>query len=229
MGALKKYIVYAIILAVLSAAAIFINELRTAREYAEHPEFASGAAQLSVPATESREEFRKPAQSGLMDSPELAWMLRERIILDIWERIIQDGPEREGYNARVREYNNLAVAIEYRESAMNSAVSLVERLKNETVRSAEDEAMSLVIPENVKKAPRASAVWRVQKYLKLLGYHAGDVTGKEDRNTADAVKTFELRTGSELTGKIDEPLAQELREIWISRNIPVSVGFGGQQ
>ncbi|MDR1578789.1 MAG: peptidoglycan-binding protein [Synergistaceae bacterium] len=223
MGALKKYLVYAIILAVLSAAAVFLNELRTAREYAEHPEFA-----VKTPPAPSRgEEFRKPSQSGLMDSSELAWMLREGIILDVWDRIISDGPERERYNARVREYNDLAVAIEYRESAMNSAVTLVERSKGEVVRSSEDEAMSLVMPENIKKDARASVVWRVQKYLKLLGYYAGDITGKEERKTTDAVKTFEIRTDSEPTGKIDEPFAKELREIWISRNIPVSVGFGG--
>jgi peptidoglycan hydrolase-like protein with peptidoglycan-binding domain len=88
--------------------------------------------------------------------------------------------------------------------------------------------MSLAMPANVKKDARASVVWRVQKYLKLLGYNAGDVTGKEDRKTTDAVKTFEIRTDFEPTGKIDESLAKELREIWISRNIPISVGFDGQ-
>jgi hypothetical protein len=227
MRALKKYVVYAIILAVISAAAVFLNELRMAREYAEHPEFAvKPTPKPAAPA--GGEEFKKPAQSGLMDAPKLAWMLRERMILDVWERMIADGLERERYNARAREYNDLAVAIEYRESAMNSAVSLVERSKGEMVRSAEDEAMSLVMPENVKKDARAPVVWRVQKYLKLLGYHAGGVTGEEDRQTADAVKTFELRSGSEVTGKIDDFLAEELRGIWISRNIPVSVGFGGQ-
>jgi hypothetical protein len=228
MGALKKYLVYAVILAVLSAAAVFLNELRVAREYAEHPELA---AKTPPPAaTAGRDEFKKPAQSGLMDAPELAWMLREQITLDIWERVISDtdGPEVGKYNARAREYNDLAVAIEYRESAMNSAVTLVERSKDEIVRSAEDEAMSLVMPENVKKDARASTVWRVQKYLKMLGYHAGGVTGKEDRAATDAVTTFEIRTGFAATGKIDESLAKELREIWISRNTPVTVGFGGQ-
>jgi hypothetical protein len=226
MGGLKKFLVYAIIIAVLSAAAVFLNELRTAREYAEHPEFAVKAPPLSAPL--DKEEFKKPAQSGLMDSSELAWMLREGIILDVWERMITDETKREGYNARVREYNNLAIAIEYRESAMNSAVSLVERHKGDIVRSAEDEAMSLVMPENIKKDAHASAVWRVRKYLKLMGYYAGDITGKENRNVTDAVKTFEIRTDSEPTGKIDESLAKELREIWILRNTPVSVGFGGQ-
>ncbi|MDR0653316.1 MAG: peptidoglycan-binding protein [Synergistaceae bacterium] len=226
MGALKKYLAFAIILVILSAVAVFLNELRTAREYAEHPVYVGNIASPSPP--DDREEFRKPVQSGLMDSRELAWMLRERIILDIWERIISDGPERDMYNARVREYNALAVAIEYRESAMNSAVSLVERSKAEIVRSAEDEAMSLVMPGDIKKDALASAVWRVQKYLRLLGYFAGDMTGKEDRNTTAAVKTFEIRAGSEPTGKIDESLAEELREIWILRNIPSYVGFGGQ-
>jgi hypothetical protein len=226
MGALKKYLLYAIILVVLSATAIFLNEFRITREYAEHPELAAKTAPLSD--TAGGEKFKKPAQSGLMDSPELAWILRERIILDVWESVISDGPEREAYNTRAMEYNNLAVAIEYRESAMNSAVILVERSKAEIVRSAEDEAMSLVMPESVKKDASASAVWRVQKYLKLLGYHAGGVTGKEDRATSDAVKTFEIRTGSAATGKIDESLAKDLREIWILRNTPFSVGFGGQ-
>ena len=151
MGALKKYLVYAVILAVLSAGALFLNELRTAREYAEHPEYAVKA----TPPPSDREVFKKPAQSGLMDLPDLAWMLRERIILDVWASIIADGPERERYNARVREYNNLAVAIEFRESAMNSASGLVERSKGEIVRSAEDEAMSLVMPDNIEKDARA--------------------------------------------------------------------------
>jgi hypothetical protein len=228
VGALKKYLVYAVILAVLLAAAVFLNALRVAREYAEHPELAVKTLPPAAPA--GGEEFKKPTQSGLMVAPELAWMLRERIILDVWERVLADadGPERERYNARVREYNDLAVAIEYRESAMNFAVSLVERLKGEIVRSAEDETMSLIMPEDVKKDARATVVWRVQKYLKLLGYHAGGVTGKNDRATVDAVKTFEIRTGSSVTGEIDESLGKELREIWISRNTPTSVGFGGR-
>ncbi|MDR1132704.1 MAG: peptidoglycan-binding protein [Synergistaceae bacterium] len=226
MGALKKYLAYAIILAVLSAAAIFLNELRMAREYAEHPEYALNTTPSAAPADE--EEYAKPVQSGLMDSPELAWMLRERIILDVWEPIVSDGTVLDRYNIRVKEYNALASTIEYKESAMNSAVSLVAGAKVEIVRSAEEEAMSLVMPENLKKDARAAVVWRVQKYLKLLGYYAGDVTGKEDRNTEAAVKTFEIRTDSEATGKIDETLANELREIWISRNIPNTVGFGGR-
>ncbi|MDR3166171.1 MAG: peptidoglycan-binding protein [Synergistaceae bacterium] len=223
MGTLKKYLAYAIILAVLSAVAVFLNELRVTREYAEHPEYAA----RTTPPPADGEEFKKPARSGLMNSAELAWMLRERMILDVTERMIPDGREL-GYNARAREYNNLAAAIEYKESAMNSAASLVERSKAEIIRIAEDEAMSLVMPESLKKDARASVVWRVQKYLKLLGYYAGDITGKEDRNTTAAVKTFEIRTDSEPTGKIDESLAKELREIWISRNIPDTVGFGGK-
>jgi hypothetical protein len=226
MGALKKYLAYAIILAVLSAAAIFLNELRMAREYAEHPEYTLNTTPAAAPADE--EEYAKPAQSGLMDSPELAWMLRERIILDVWEPIVSDGTVLDRYNVRVKEYNALATAIEYKESAMNSAVSLVEGAKVEIARSAEEEAMSLVLPEKIKKDARAEIVWRVQKYLKLLGYYAGDVTGKEDGNTEAAVKIFEIRTDSEATGKIDETLANELREIWISRNIPNTVGVGGQ-
>jgi hypothetical protein len=222
MNAFKKYAVYAVIIVILAAAALFVNEL----EYARYPEMTQESASPALPRP--KEEFRRPRQGGPMDAAELAWMIRERIILGVMERMVSGGGELDEYNARTCEYNRLSVSIEYRESDMNSALRLVEGMKDQITRSAEEETISIAMPPDIKADARASSAWRVQKYLKLLGYYPGEITGRHTPDAIAAVKTFEIRSGSLATGKIDERLADELREIWISRVTPASVGFGVQ-
>ena len=224
MDSAKKYLLYAVILLVLVGAALFAHELLTLNWYIENPE-TGGAPTLPALRPEPGAVFSRPSGKGPMDAAELAWVLRERIVLDVMERMVSGGAELAAYNDRIREYNKLSGAIEYRGSDMLAAERLVEGLKGDIVREAEAETMSLAMPLAVMNDERASIVWRVQKYLKLLGYYPGETNGRENDGTASAVKLFELKSGAEITGKIDERLGEALREFWISRNIPASVGF----
>jgi hypothetical protein len=223
----KKYLLYAVILLVLSGAALFAHEVLALRWYAENPETTAGVtprkprAPYSAPGT----DFSRPSGKNPMNTAELAWILRERIVLDVMERMAAGGAELAAYNERVREYNRMAGAIEYRESDMLAAERLVEGLKRDIVSEADAEIMSIAIPLSVLNDARAFLVWQVQKYLNLLGYYPGKANGEENEGTTSAVEMFELKSDVQITGKIDERLSEALREFWISRNIPVSVGF----
>jgi hypothetical protein len=220
----KKYLLYAVILLILAGAALFTHKLLALRWYIENPEAA--APQKPTAPRLDEAGFSRPLGKGPMSAAELAWILRERIALDVMERMAAGGAELAAYNDRIREYNQLSGAIEYRESDMLAAERLVEGLKGDIVREAVAEIMSIAMPLAVMKDERASLVWRVQKYLQLLGYYPGETNGKENEGTVSAVKMFELKSGVQITGKIDERLCAALREFWISRNIPASVGFG---
>jgi hypothetical protein len=221
----KKYLLYAVILLILVGAALFAHELLTLRWRIENPDTADTP---QAPRVEPGADFSRSSGKGPMSAAELAWILRERIVLDVMERMVSGGAELAAYNDRIREYNRLSGAIEYRESDMLAAERLVEGQKGDIVREAEAETMSLAMPLAVMNDDRASLVWRVQKYLKLLGYYPGETNGRENDGTVSAVKMFELKSGAQITGKIDERLCEALRDFWISRNIPASVGFGGE-
>jgi hypothetical protein len=161
-----------------------------------------------------------------MDSARLAWMLREKIILDVMERMVTGGVELNVYNERVRKYNELAAAIEYKESEMAAAKRAVENMKGEIVRDAMTETIALSMPLKAQGDPMSGAVWRVQKYLSMLGYYPGRVDGVSNEGTVSAVKMFELKSDAPVTGRIDEKLADALAGLWVSRNTPASVGLG---
>jgi hypothetical protein len=222
----KKYLLYAVILLVLSGTALYAHKLFVLRWYAENPETGGVSRKPREARVEPGDDFSRPSGKGPMNAAELAWILRERIALDVTERMVEGGAELAAYNDRVREYNRLSGAIEYRESDMRAAERKVEGLKEDIVREADAAIMSAAMPLSVSGDERASLVWRVQKYLKLLGYYPGAVSGKENEGTVSAVKMFELKSGAQITGKIDERLNGALREFWISRNIPAFVGFG---
>ncbi|MDR1965156.1 MAG: peptidoglycan-binding protein [Synergistaceae bacterium] len=227
MGASKKYLILAAIAIILAVAAFWLHEIRTMREYIEHPELILRTGEAQPQRAPPCGGFARPAaeRSGPMGAPELAWMLRERIALDVMEAIAEGGAELEVYNGRVRDYNELAASIEYREGELRTAVRLVEEAKGEIVRDAESEMLAIAMPPETKKDERASTVWRVQKYLKMLGYYPNAPDGREGEGTVSAVKTFQVRSNSPPTGVIDEELAQALRALWMSRVTPAQVGF----
>ncbi|MDR1509590.1 MAG: peptidoglycan-binding protein [Synergistaceae bacterium] len=230
MDRAKKYLFYAVILLILAGAALFIHEASTLRWYALYPEASVGGAphDTRAPYSAPGTAFSRPSGKNPMNAADLAWILRERIALGVMERMAAGGAELAAYNERVREYNRVAGAIEYRESDMLAAERLVEGLKGDIVRETDAEIMSVAIPLSVLNDDRASLVWQVQKYLNLLGYYPGEANGKESKGTTSAVKMFELKSGVQVTGRIDERLSAALREFWISRNIPVTVGFDGE-
>jgi hypothetical protein len=228
VDAAKKYLLYAIVLLVLALGALFTHKLFELRWYAENPEPTGGSIQRArTPSPRETETvFSRPSGRVPMNTAELAWMLREKLALDIMERMAVGQAEIKAYNDRAGEYNRLSGSIEYRQSDMLAAERLVEGLKEDIVRETDAEAMSLAIPLSAQGDDRAQEVWRVQKYLKLLGYYPGEANGLENESTISAVKMFELKSGEDITGKIDERLSNALREFWISRNVPAGVGFG---
>ena len=161
-----------------------------------------------------------------MNSSELAWILREKLTLDIMERMVTGGPELDEYNRRAREYNALAVTIEYKESDMTSARRLVEGMKIDITRDAVAETMSLAMPIRAMSDQNIDTVWRIQKLLSLFGYYAGAINGEENEGTVSAVKMYELKSGSPITGRIDKKLAETLTGSWIARNTPADVSLG---
>ena len=183
-------------------------------------------AAAPVSATVAEESFVKPHSSGRMNSSQLAWMLREKIVLDIMERMVSGGPELEAYNMRVREYNALAAAIEYKESEMASAFRLVEEMKGDITRDAVMETITLAMPIKAMADSKVGTIWRAQKFLSLFGYYPVVIDGEENDGTLSAVKMYELKSDKPITGRIDESLAEDLAESWITRNTPRDVSLG---
>jgi hypothetical protein len=225
MNQIKKYLAYFVIIAALVAAALLVSKLRELDARALHPD-SPGAETAGANRPERGAIFTKPAESGRMSSSELAWMLREKVALDVMERMVSGGNELDAYNARSSEYNELASAVAYSEGDMAAAVRVVEAAKGEIVSEAIDEAMALATPESVSGDSSAGATWRAQKYLSVMGYYPGPVDGKENKTTSDAIKKLEIKAGVPATGRADESLAEKLREAWITQNIPQSVSFG---
>ncbi|MDR3279223.1 MAG: peptidoglycan-binding protein [Synergistaceae bacterium] len=224
MNFVKKFLLYTVIIAVLAAVSLFVNELMSLNYKDENPRAAQNQGVSPVVGTG---DFVRPGdeRDGPMSAPELAWLMRERIALDAMVDIVTDGRALETYNDRVRDYNRLAVAIQYRESDMRSAERLVESMKGDIASAAADEAMALSMPGDVKQDVRAATVWHVQKYLKLLRYYPGETNGRENEGTIAAVRMYQVRSDIPETGLVDEELAQTLRELWIARKIPKNVGF----
>jgi hypothetical protein len=223
---MKKFLAYSVIIIVLIAAAFFANEIMRLNEYGRHPEPERGNGGAPQAAPRGGAAFAEPASSGPMNSSELSWMLREKLTLDVMERMVTGGFELEAYNDRARKYNSLAFSIEYRESDMLQAERAVQESKGEIAREAVASAIGMSMPLKVRNDARASVVWQVQKFLGMLGYYPGAADGTENDGTVSAVKMFEIRSGGPATGRIDERLAESLREIWIASNIPASVGIG---
>jgi hypothetical protein len=161
-----------------------------------------------------------------MNMSELSWLLRERIELDVMEEIATGSSAVDTYNDRVRDYNRLAAAIQYKDSDMKEAERLVESMKLDIVREAESRAMELSLPSSVKGDPVSTAVWYVQKYLKLFGYYPGEANGVENEGTVSALKMYQIKKDVPVTGTIDEQSVSDLREQWLERKIPRYVGFG---
>ncbi|MDR1650372.1 MAG: peptidoglycan-binding protein [Synergistaceae bacterium] len=228
MNRLKKTVLYSVILTVFAVSAFFVNELRTLREYEEHPEYLRGKDPAVPRQAAQAGDFVEPAdgRTGPMSAPELAWLLREGIELNVLEDIAEEGRVLELYNGKVRKYNSLASVIEYKESDMRDALQTVERRKADIVREAEAKYMEMSMPGEVKSDPGASLVWYAQKYLRMLGYYPGSADGRLNEGIVSSVKMFQIMKDVPAAGQIDEELVAVLREFWTARKIPRNVGFG---
>jgi len=223
MNLLKKTAIYAVIIAALVAASMFAGELRSINYDAERQ---TGARPAPRGSARSGEFIRPPEErNGPMSEPELAWLMRERITLDVMEGVVTGGGALDAYNDRARGYNRLAAAIQYKESDMASAERAVNSMKRVLVSGALDEAMLMCMPDTALRDGRVAIIWRAQKYLKMFGYYPGEADGRENESTASALKLFLMRQGLPDAGIIDEALVSSLRELWIDRHIPENAGF----
>ncbi len=60
------------------------------------------------------------------------------------------------------------------------------------------------------KSPSPERISQIQSALSRGGYYHGDVNGKWDGNTADAVRNFQSANNMDATGKLDAPTLQKL-------------------
>jgi hypothetical protein len=238
----KKFLLYGIVIFTLVLTSFVAREVAEVWDRLDNPDRyirETPAPRASSPAPDTpntQKNFARPlpGERGAWSVPELAWILRERIELNVMEALVGDGDSSktpkplEIYNGRVEEYNALASVIEYRERDMRAAEDLVEGEKAGIVRDAFDEALDMTMPERVREARdggEARDIWTVQKFLKIMGLYQGALSGSMDSATEYAVKMFQIGAGAPVTGRADAALAKSLRDLWIARNTPDRVGF----
>ena len=220
----RKFLAYFVTLALLVAAALVANEVRQTREVIRNPQVSTLSAPRAAPTGDAENPSEPPAgkeKSWSVD--DLAWALKERIVLDILEDFAASQPEIDAYNERVTAYNKRASLISYKESDMAAAVRLVESQKEEIVRAALREASA------APKLPHGDAaferVWRAQSYLRAMGYYLGTVDGEMNGDTEYAIMNYQVHIETGSTGTIDEALLLQLEESLTIRYTPEEVGF----
>jgi peptidoglycan hydrolase-like protein with peptidoglycan-binding domain len=62
----------------------------------------------------------------------------------------------------------------------------------------------------VQKAPTADRISEIQSALARGGYYQGDMNGRLDANTVDALQKFQSANNLDSTGKLDAPTLQKL-------------------
>lgn len=221
---LRKFLAYLVILVLLVAVAFVVNEVRQTREVIRNPQVSTLSAPRPAPNGEAERAPEAPAgKEKPWSVDDLAWALRERIVLDILEDFASAQPEIDAYNERVAAYNKRASLISYKEADMVEAVRLVESHKEGVVREALLEASA------APKLPHGDAtferVWRVQSYLKAMGYYLGTVDGEMNGDTEYAIMNYQVHIETEPSGAIDEALLHQLEESLTIRYTPESVGF----
>lgn len=222
----KKFAAYVAVLIVLAAVSFVVGEVRTTWDVVRNPDVRTGGSE-PIPRSATSSDFVVP-QAGAernMSASELAWLLRERIVLDVWEDFTERDQGRELYNERVRAYNEHAAVISYHDSDMRVAEARVERMKRDIVEDAVAEATQALMPQEIQNDTRAREVWRAQKYLYMAGSYHKRPSGREDEETAYAVKLYQTRAGVDATGRIDEALLSHLEEAYLAKRTPASVGF----
>jgi hypothetical protein len=229
---LKKSAIYAFIIALLAAAAFVVNEVRMTRDVMENPKLFVGGvnAGTASPPAENAEKFLIPrdvptGSSSRLSASELAWLLRERIILDVLQDFADRGGPLDSYNDRVRAYNELAGVVEYKEGDMRTAELRVEEIKERVVEDAMDEALERSMPPDIRSGGGSAVIWTAQKLLSAEGFYLGEPDGREGGPTAHAARMFQTASGADPGGAIDSALVSRLRAAYIRRRTPASVGF----
>lgn len=223
MRAVKKALLYALIIAALVAASFIVNEVRLAKEAVRNPEAFRAGGGVDANRQPTAEIFSEPpaGKAERMTPSELAWMLRERITLDVMERFASRGRALDIYNERVAAYNARGGTIAYAESDMAEAKRRVERSLDLILGDAIDESLEISMPPD---APDR-AIWTAQKYLGALSLFPAEPDGKPGDSTAHAVRMFQASVGVPVTGRVDEELLEQLRESLALKLKPTSVGF----
>ena len=70
--------------------------------------------------------------------------------------------------------------------------------------------VSLSMAAAKKGGPSPEQITKVQEGLKALGVYTGDVTGKIDKATTDAIKAFQKDKGMKETGRVSKKLIEAL-------------------
>jgi len=221
----KKLFAYLAILSLLIAAAIVVWHVSETRQMLSRPDLFvydedfPSAGPLSLAS--GSEPFVRPVISAdePMDVSELAWMIRERITLGVIGDFMTGGSDASAYNDRVREYNRMASSTLATDSSVSAAERRAGDLHAEIISDALREAFEIAMPERAMAEPKIAAVWKAQSFLRVLGVYAGRPNGIEDDETAYAIKTYQLRTGKNQTGRVHEELLAELRSLYVERKL----------
>lgn len=222
---MKKVFAYLAVLLLLVAASVVVNDWRVERELEENPDLLAGG-EGGTPRDDRDYAMPPPGPLGRpMFVSELAWMLRERMALDVLEDFADEGAALEAYNERVAAYNQRAVEIEYRAGELLTAEKRVDAEKGRIVADALDEGLRLAMPDEWRGNAAAARIWTVQKFLKLLGFYAGRVTGRTSATTEMAIRLYLERTGDAWSGSVDDALAGRLRNDYLAARTPERVGF----
>lgn len=219
---MRKILVYVVVVLIIATLAYVISEVTMTREVVRDPEVRTLPAQgTPVNGTAFTEPVSGKDKPWTVD--ELAWALKERVVLDILEAFASTEVEIDAYNERVAEYDELASVIHYRDADMAEAVRLVYSQKETIVREALHEASAAPkLPHGDEEFER---VWRAQSYLRAMGYYLGTIDGKANDDTDYAVMSYQINVEEEPTGTVDEKLLSQLEESLVIGYTPETVSF----
>ena len=173
------------------------------------------------------ELYKKPApgRKGNLTPSELAWALREQLMLDIMADVVEGRSGVAMYNDRTAQYNELAGRFDYLEPDMRAALGRVENDREKIVSEAVDEALAASLPEALRSDQAAASVWKAQLFLRLRGLYLSKPTGRMDGDTAYAVKTYQMHRKESQTGKVDENLLARLKADYLYGKRGTKIGF----
>jgi len=144
--------------------------------------------------------YTKPptGEYQVLSVPEIRWCLRERIRLNVFQKLSNNNAQIRKYNRFVAIYNSRCGRFKYRRGDLARAKRQV--LDDEDVivsRALEKDAHSL----GISKARGASdLVYEIQFRLKNQGYNPGPIDGLFGSSTRSAIIRYERRHGYPATG-----------------------------
>jgi hypothetical protein len=218
----KKLLAYFVILIVLAALSAIAWELYISKQYHERPEiFSNGKNNAPDNVTQSAETFVRPSSGAKeLSARELAWLLRERIVLDIIADFVNSNANRAEFNSRLGIYNELAEAPKVTESTIKSASSILNGELESIINDAIKEAANAAVPEKIAGDALARGIWEVQTYLKISSIYLKNPTGVMDKDTVYAIKEFESRLGEKNPrGEVTPSLISRLRGVYSQRKL----------